>query len=209
MKISKLNLLLAVVALIAVFNSNSYSQSLGLGLESGLNIANVNLTPASLSSSSRTGFMVGGFADIGVSRIFAIRPGVRYVTKGFSVSDNFGQTLTHKLNYLEIPMLLKVSIPLRQVKPYFLAGPTLGIQLSATGELTNGVQVQTGDVGTSYETIDLGLFFGSGLEFNVGSNADIFSGFGYSLGLTNTSKTNNLTIKNYGLQITGGVKFGL
>jgi opacity protein-like surface antigen len=209
MKITKLNLIALTFAVFAALSTITYSQSIGLGLESGLNIANASISPININSSSRTGFMVGGFADIGMSRIISIRPGIRYVTKGFSIDQGQGTMLTHKLNYLEIPMLLKAGIPLRQVVPYFMAGPTLGIQLSATAEVNNAAQVQTVDVGTSYETIDIGLLFGSGLEFNVGNNIDVFTGFSYSLGLSNNYKINNVSIKNYGLQITGGVKFGL
>jgi hypothetical protein len=208
MKNLKFKLTMFVLAVFASVNSQTFSQTgTGLGIESGINMANMSLTPA-FTTSSRTGLMIGGFVDIGVSRILSIRPGVRYVMKGFSTTSN-GITFTEKLSYLELPMLLKASIPLQRVKPYFSAGPTLGIQLSATEEITNGVQVQTGDVSTVFETIDFGLYFGGGLEFHVASGTDIFTGFGYSLGLTNVSKVPTFEGKNNGIQITGGIKFGL
>lgn len=208
MKISKLNLFMIMLAVIAAFNSHAFSQtSIGLGLEGGINIANMNMTP-DFNSSTRTGLMVGGFVDIGVSRVIAIRPGLRYVMKGFSATQN-GLTLTEKLSYFELPVLLKATIPLDKVKPYFVAGPTLGVRVSASEEVTDGVQVQTGDAGQIFESIDFGLYFGSGMEFRVASNTDIFAGFGYSLGLTNISKQTTFESKNYGIQITAGVKFGL
>jgi opacity protein-like surface antigen len=208
MKVSKLNLLVVIFAVIAAFNSHAFSQtSIGLGLEGGINIANMNMTP-DFNTSTRTGLMVGGFVDIGVSRVIAIRPGLRYVMKGFTVTQN-NITLTDKLSYFEIPVLLKASIPLDRIKPYFVAGPTLGIRVSGTEEITDGTQVQTSDLGQFVETIDFGLYFGGGMEFRVASNTDIFAGFGYSLGLTNISKQTTSVFKNYGIQITGGVKFGL
>jgi hypothetical protein len=115
-----------------------------------------------------------------------------------------------KMSYLEFPMLIKVSIPLNYVKPYFTAGPTLGIQLSASEDITNGGQViQTNDANTAWETIDFGLYFGGGLDFHVANNIDVFTGFGYNLGLTNVSKIQGIEGKNSGIQITGGIKFGL
>lgn len=209
MKISKLNLLFAIAALLAVFNSSSFSQSIGLGLEGGINIGNISVTP-DFSPGTRTGFMVGGFADFGVSPVIAIRPGIRYISKGFTGTNNItGVSFTDRMNYMEIPLLLKVSIPLPRVRPYFTAGPTLGIQLSASEELTNGQQVQNSDMGTAWETIDFGLYFGGGLDFHVADNTDVFTGFGYSLGLSNFSKVANLQAKNYGIQFTSGVKFHL
>jgi hypothetical protein len=153
--------------------------------------------------------MVGGFADIGVSRIISIRPSLRYVTKGFSLTGN-GLTLNEKMSYLEMPLLIKASIPLNHVKPYVVAGPSLGINLSASSEILNGGQVlQSADDGASWETIDFGLYFGSGFDFHVADKIDVFTGFGYTLGLTNVSKIQGLEGKNNGIQITGGVKFGL
>lgn len=208
MKNLKFKLMMLILAAAASINTQTVAQtSTGIGIESGINLANMSLTPA-FTTSSRTGLMIGGFVDIGVSRIISIRPSVRYVMKGFSTTSN-GITFTEKLSYLEMPMLLKASIPLHRVKPYFTAGPTLGILLSASEEVTNGVQVQTGDASSIFETIDFGLYFGGGLEFHVASGTDIFTGFGYSLGLTNVSKVPTFEGKNNGIQVTGGIKFGL
>lgn len=208
MKFFKLSMVLMTLAMVTLINTNTNSQNISMGIESGLNIANMSLTP-NLNSSTKTGFMVGGFADIGVSRIVSIRPGLRYVTKGFTLTGN-GFTLNEKMNYLEMPLLIKASIPLKHVRPYFVAGPSLGINLSASQEISaNGQVVQTDDVSASWETIDFGLYFGSGFDFHVADNIDVFSGFGYTLGLTNVSKAQGLEGRNSGIQITGGVKFGL
>src|SRR5512144_763851 len=124
MKFFKLSMVLMTLAMVTLINTNTNSQNISMGIESGLNIANMSLTP-NLNSSTKTGFMVGGFADIGVSRIVSIRPGLRYVTKGFTLTGN-GFTLNEKLNYIEMPLLIKASIPLKHVRPYFVAGPSLG-----------------------------------------------------------------------------------
>jgi hypothetical protein len=208
MKFFKLSAVLMMLAILTVFSTKTNSQTISMGIESGLNIANMSLTP-NLNSSTKTGFMVGGFADIGVSRIVTIRPGLRYISKGFTLTGN-GLTLNEKMSYLEMPLLIKASIPLNHVKPYFAAGPTLGINLSASQEISaQGQVVQTDDVSTSWETIDFGLYFGSGFDFHVYDNIDVTTGFGYTLGLTNVSKAQGLEGKNNGIQITTGIKFGL
>lgn len=197
---------LTVIIAVIISSSAVKSQETGLGIEGGINISNVSTTP-SVNLNSRTGFMIGGFADIGVSRIASIKPGVRYIVKGFTSSGN-GSTISENLHYIELPLLVKFRIPLNEVKPYFEAGPTLAIQLSASEDQTFGTQAQNYDAGFLYETIDFGLYFGSGVEFNVGNKIAMFTGGGYSLGLSNTSKTAT-SVRNRGFQFTAGVKFGL
>ncbi len=201
-----LKTILAVILVLISYNKSSNSQDAGLGIEGGINISNVSTTP-SINLNSRTGFMIGGFADIGVSRIAAIKPGVRYIVKGFTLSGN-GFNVSENLHYVEFPLLMKFRIPLNEVKPYFEAGPTIAVQLSASEDQTVGTQSQNLDAGALYESIDFGLYFGSGVEFNIGNKMSIFTGGGYSLGLTNTSATST-SVRNRGFQFSSGIKFGI
>lgn len=196
-------------ALFAVSTISVYSQpTLSLGLEGGLNLANVSITP-SQTSNSRTGLIIGGVLDIGISRNIGVTTGLRFTMKGFQIT-NGGATFTDKLNYLEVPALLKVKFPLTEVKPYLVGGPVLGIRVSASEEQSNGTQTADVDASSAYETIDFGLLFGGGLDFNVANKTDLFIQAGYGFGLSNIWKqTTTVTVKNYGIQITGGVKFKL
>jgi hypothetical protein len=201
---------LIVLALTAVFSTQSFSQSVKLGIEGGLNMSNSSFTPE-LQSSSRTGMMVGGFAEIKVSPVLSIKPGVRYIMKGFSTPNNLGTQTAYKVNYIEIPALLKVTFPLSQVKPYLEAGPSISLRVSANAEQTGLQQVQESDVSQVFESTEFGLYFGSGLDFRVGSNVEMFTSFGYGLGLSNTltAINNGITGKNNGFRISSGVKFDL
>lgn len=207
MKFFKLFMVLVALSVMSALSTHVYSQSsIGIGIEGGVNMSNINVTP-NFTTNGRTGILIGGFADIGLSRTIYLRPGLRYVSKGFSNTDN-GVTFTDKLSYLEIPALLKVSFPLTELKPYLLAGPTMGIQLSASEEATDGVQTQTADASSVYESIDFGLYFGAGIDFHV-AKMDVFVGGGYAMGLSNITKQTNVSGKNYGFQLTGGIKFNL
>lgn len=203
-----MKLKLTLLALLLTFFSvTSYSQTtLALGLEAGLNLANVSITP-SQTSNSRTGLIIGGVLDIGISRNIGVTTGLRYTMKGFQVT-NQGVTFTDKLNYLEVPALLKVKFPLTEVKPYLVGGPVLGIRVSASEEQSNGTQTADVDASSAFESIDFGLLFGGGLDFNVANKTDLFIQAGYGFGLSNIWKqTTTVTVKNYGIQFTGGVKF--
>ncbi|HMQ80230.1 MAG TPA: porin family protein [Ignavibacteria bacterium] len=198
-----------LAAILAISTITVYSQpSLSIGLEGGLNLANVSITP-SQTSNSRTGLIIGGVLDIGISRNIGVSTGLRFTMKGFQIT-NGGATFTDKLNYLEVPALLKVKFPLTEVKPYLVGGPVLGIRVSASEEQSNGTQTADVDASSAYETIDFGLLFGGGLDFNVANKTDLFIQAGYGFGLSNIWKqTTTVTVKNYGIQITGGVKFKL
>lgn len=217
MKFMKKTITLLAVTIMIALTPDAFSQTSGIGLEGGLNLADISIAPAAFNSSSRTGMMVGAFADIGISKSFYFRSGLRYVMKGFSTTNNNGIatiTTTDKISYLEFPALLKVAFPLTEVKPYFMAGPTLGIMLSATQDQTDGLNSASNDLSPLLETIDFGLYFGGGVDFHVAPKIDMFVGGGYSLGLTNIVKPNpnnlqQLTGKNLGIQFMSGVKFGL
>jgi len=205
-----MKLRLTLLALFVAFSSVSvYSQTtLALGLEAGLNLANVSITP-SQTSNSRTGLIIGGVMDIGISKNIGVTSGLRYIMKGFQVT-NQGATFTDKLSYLEVPALLKVKFPLTEIKPYVIGGPVLGIRVSASEEQSNGTQTNDVDASSAFESIDFGLLFGAGMDFNVATKTDLFVQAGYSFGLSNIWKqTTTVTVKNYGIQITGGVKFKL
>ena len=204
----KRTIALVVLFVISIAYTNSRAQSIGLGIEAGIDIANITSTPT-FTTSSRTGLIAGGIIDINITPTITITSGLRYNMKGWSSTAN-GVTYTDKLGYLEFPALLKVKFPLTEVKPYLIGGPTLGIKLSAEEEQSNGTQTATVDISNSVESTDFGLFFGAGLDFKVGVKTDLFVQGGYQLGLSNILKNSTTTtIKNNGILLTGGVKFRL
>lgn len=203
----KLTKLVAAVLTLVLFAANVYSQSTGMGIEGGINLANISTTPV-FNTSNKTGFMIGGFADIGVSNIVSIKPGARFIMKGYTIQNQFGNT-TGSYSYIDIPLMIKARVPLNKVKPYFEAGPFVSVQLAATAETSINGQVQNSeDISANYNAIDFGLYFGSGVEFTVAPGMDLFTGFGYSLGLTNIHKSGT-QVKTNGFQMNTGIKFGL
>ncbi len=174
-------------------------------------MANVNITPTpAVSTNTRTGIIVGGVLEFGISPNISVVTGLRYVGKGYKQASGV-QTLDLKADYLEFPVLLKVKFPLTEIKPYLIGGPTIGINVSANEEFNNGVTVVTTDVKKDVESIDFGLLLGAGMDFRVATKTNLFVQFGYSLGLTNSNKAvgSTATAKNYGIQITAGAKFNL
>lgn len=69
-----------------------------LGLEAGINIANVNLTP-SLSTDSKTGLILGGVIEIAITSNMSAVSGIRYVSKGYKFTSG-ATTSSQRLDYL-------------------------------------------------------------------------------------------------------------
>lgn len=201
---------LLLVLLVIVLTVPAFSQTkLGIGIEGGLNISNWSVSGSTGSFDSRTGLIMGGFLDISLHKNFTVAPGVRFVMKGASFPIT-GGTETDKMNYIEIPVILKACFPLTEVKPYIAAGPVIGFNMSATYDAVGGGQSQSGDFSANVSSTDFSLLFGGGVEFKIASKTSLFANFGYQLGLSNWIKNNpTVTAKNNCIQLTAGAIFGL
>jgi hypothetical protein len=112
------------------------------------------------------------------------------------------------------------------VRPYLMAGPTIGYLLSADTEVEYSGLTFKGDLKEVTEKIDFGLGFGAGLRYPI-STVSIFVEGRYILGLLNMQKGGAFEIsagpiveeitwdkdvdayKNRGTQIMGGMTLTL
>lgn len=213
--------LLPAVVLVLFLSSTSLAQlPFKLGIRAGLNIAGLSWDPAlpsGVDNSSRIGFKFGAMAEMGFIPMFALQIEPMYVQKGGKLSLP-GQEITNKLTYLDIPILLKLKLPVPgPVTPYAFAGPSIGILLSASSE-TGG---QDTDIKDQLSSTDFGLDFGAGVAFDVAPLVSLMLDARYSLGLSDifgdTGKQDwaqetgivGQKIKTTGIQIIAGVMFGL
>jgi hypothetical protein len=160
----------------ATSNANDYY----LGLRGGANLATLRGDePASLDWVSHP--VVGVVAVFRLTRWILFQPEVLYSSKGATgqVPVRFfgatGLSGSVELNYLEIPILLRVSPPLTgRIVPYVCGGPSVAANLSAYSDAT--FLVESGPVPMSFpERIDnvvtdgdLGLVLGGGVDFDAG-----------------------------------------
>ncbi len=101
----------------------------------------------------KLGFAFGGFVTFNLASQFAIEPGVLFTMKGWELED----ISKVKLNYVEIPVLLKFYIPSQgNIKPNIFAGPALGILLSA--------RVDDDDIKHLFNSTDFGVVLGGGID---------------------------------------------
>lgn len=178
--------LLMLFSVLFLFSMMTFAQ-MQLGLKAGLNIANIggsdadNLVGQSLDS--KTGFSGGVFFAYQFNNLFAIQPEVYYSMKGATYTES-GAELTVSLDYIEIPLLLKLIIPLEgsKIRPSIFAGPAIGFNTTHKMKVEYNGQTVEMDIPDTKST-DFSLVFGGGLSFMAGKN-ELGVDIRYILGLS-------------------------
>lgn len=206
----------AAVAILFLASVAPAQTPLSLGLQAGVNFANSSTDP-DLSLSSKTGMMVGGFVEVPLSPVIYITGEVFYIQKGAELSL-LGFDSKFKLDYLEIPILLKAKFDAQGFTPFVFAGPNFGINVSSEIEASYGGFGGSADIKDWVESLDMAIDFGAGGEIPVAPTTSLVVSIRYSLGLTDAFKEpadpdfsdfSNMTWKNTGVQLVVGVRFAL
>jgi len=162
---------------------------------------------------TRTGFQAGAFASIPLGRIVSLVPGVAYSQQGTGVDVGGGISGTFKLDYVEVPLLLKLAAPLQgspKVRPFAVLGPALGFEVGCKVKAQSGSQSAEVDcddpaLGLQTKSVEFGLHFGAGIEVS-----QFFLGLRYQLSLTSLDDSGaDADIKNRVLAIVAGYGFKL
>lgn len=176
-----------ILALIfTALTSVSFGQGMQLGLKAGVNFSNL-VGDDIEGAESKTGFVGGLFFMYQFNKLFAIQPEAYYTMKGATDEQVIlGETadLTISLDYIEIPILFKVLIPIENspIRPSVFVGPYVGFNSTAKAKLEYMGDSQEEDI-EDVKSTDFGLVFGAGLGFPVGTN-EVGVDFRYGLGLT-------------------------
>lgn len=162
---------------------------------------------------TRTGLMAGVFVSFPFGKYLAIVPSAAYSQEGTSVDAGGGITGSFKVDYIEVPVLLKLSAPLAgtgQLRPFVVAGPALGFLVSCKLQASNGSQSAEANcddpsVGADAKSFQFSAHFGAGLEIGR-----VMVGLRYQLGLTSIDDTGaDADVKNRVLSLVAGYGFRL
>ncbi|HUL75234.1 MAG TPA: outer membrane beta-barrel protein [Vicinamibacterales bacterium] len=129
----------------------------GVGIKGGWLYNSLNLSGASDLYNSRSGWMLGIFFGGNRPGVVGVMGELNYLKK--SATDKATGAVTN-LYYLEIPVLLRINIGASSasgVRVYFIAGP--GFDFKVGDSISSLAVVQ------NYETFDVNLIAGGGLEF--------------------------------------------
>jgi hypothetical protein len=167
--------LIMLVLLLGV--SFTFAEDFGAGVSIGGNLAFLS-TEGGLDTllddrSPRFGLTAGMYGDYEFhsfkDKIYlSVQPGIFYTMKGFRVDD-----LKINLDYIEIPVLLKARMPIdAPVDPYFIIGPSLGINIVRESESGNF------SISSDDKRADFGIIVGAGVDLEMNFAVDIRANFG-------------------------------
>lgn len=193
-----------VIACISI-SASVFSQT--IGIKAGLNLANLSAKFGGEDMDDlkmRTAFHIGAVAELPVSDLISIQPGLIISSKGSKI-DVDGYKSTMSPLYIDIPVDVKVGGELGSAKVYGAVGPYLGIGIAGkmkdemNGETTEeSIKWGSDENEDDWKRMDFGLGIGAGAEFGA-----IGVGLTYQLGLTNlvpggdddnTAKTRNVMV---------------
>ncbi len=173
----KLIIVLSTAALIALGFNEVEAQDTRFGLKGGLSLYSITDSFGEFEETSNRnlGFAAGIFVEKPFTDIFSLQVEGLFVQKGGEYEDSeFGDEII-TLSYVDVPVLLKVNIPLDgNASPYAYGGGFIGYLVDASAE-ENGASI---DIDEFTKDINYGLSFGAGVSFGA-FNIDIR----YDLGL--------------------------
>jgi hypothetical protein len=186
---------------------STYAQTpINVGFRAGLNLGNATLdpdVPSGVDKSFRTGLIAGGYGELGFAEDMFVTAEILYVQEGMTFSAG-GTDVTYKLDYLEIPLAFKYKFALEnsQFKPFVLAGPVIGINMSAKEEDT--------DIKDYVESTMFGLQFGVGAQYQLDPSMALLLDGTFGYGLTNVAKDmGDQKINPWSIGIKAGLIFSV
>ena len=189
------------------------AQRYHVGVMGGLNFADLDSDIFDFAGefvgdiSRITVYGIGGVVDINLYRNIYLHLEPMYLQRGGVLETNLapvipedvpfdisipGIDLTFKSSYIEIPVLLKTEFG-NNVRPYLLAGPTIGLLLSSSIEAeVFGIGIKC-DMKDVTESVNFGFAFGTGLCVPFGTGSLFLEGR-YTIGMIDLFKEGTLEI---------------
>lgn len=201
-----------------------------LGLRGGMNLSKFVGGDAN-NSQSTAGLNVGASIPLIHIGPLSIVPEVYYSQKGAKQFDPTAlaggtatapRSLEFGLDYIEVPVLAKISFPLaRLLHGYVAGGPayawnincSISVDSSGTTMNTNDCSQTFGSFKTAMQKADRGIVLGGGLDLNVlglgGLNLDARVVRGLTRLTTTTAGTTGADIKNQSVSLMLGYYLGV
>lgn len=182
-----------------VFWTTSVSAQIKYGVSVGINIANVKFNSSVTDFQSITSYQIKGILNFHVTKHLSLESGLSLQRKGFKIDEIYilskdmelsGQRTDYvKVNYLELPLDVKWSVPLLKNQLLIGAGPYLAYGISGkyttTESFNDGQKKVKLNLGNGKEDFisewDYGVNFSLGFLFQ---QKFLFNA-GYGLGLFN------------------------
>jgi opacity protein-like surface antigen len=196
--------------------SSAWAQSLSLGVKAGMNLARAS-ADAGMTIAAGNGLLLGGYAELALFPPLVLQVGVQYAEHKTSVSlvsplDASTSSVTHQLNYLEIPIDLKLAIGPPTFQIFGLVGISVGVLMKAVDLASGSGGMESSDYKDSLNKTALAFQVGGGIGIQIVKHVEFIAEARYDMGLKDVNKSDQALLstgawKARDLMITGGLNF--
>ena len=162
------------------------------------------------ATDTRWGFTAGVYAELPYSKYLSADGEIQYTQKGMKYSipvttasqpDGSGQyyTLSPRIDYISIPILAKLRLPLPKFTPYLVVGPRFDFLISRSGGPLDAAISQ-------FDKMDYGLTIGAGVELNSIFPFGLLAEFRYNPNSYDSYNNQYLSVRNRSMDFLVGVR---
>ena len=199
----------AIVVIFTLTASSGFAQRTTGGIKGGLNLARFSGDDAVDEQDLLMGYCAGVFISFNLGDTLAIQPEILYTVKGMKLETGgiiFNETAesTTEISYLEIPLLLKLSMSTEgSIIPRLFFGPAAAVKLDAKTKFEYAGISEEADV-ENIKDVDFGLVAGAGFDVGI-----ITIEARYTLGLLsiNDTELEEIDIRNAVFSVMAGFSF--
>ncbi len=162
---------LQIVALILTIHNASPADTNGTyGVKAGMNVASSGELNTLSTASPITSFTGGLFAEYQLSNCLAVEPELLFTRKGshiflegLIVKSVYGTSITQTLDYLEVPILVKLQFAVSDHSLEAYVGPSIAWLMAASQHIDGWDPSTDYDFTQQAKPIDLGIVAGCGI----------------------------------------------
>ena len=180
-----------------------------LSIRAGANFASVGGDEAD-DTEGIVGLNLGGAFTVGLYDNVGLFLGANYSQKG--AEDNTeGSTARIEVDYIEIPLLLKLAIPTGgSVSVHFFGGPSLAFEVGCSLEAEEGgvevsIDCDGSELEGEVESFDFGATGGAGIDIDVGGGRSLSLDAFYTFGFADVTTTDD--VQNRVFTVQAGLAF--
>lgn len=189
---------LACVSLIAAQSAASQSAGVQIGVEGGASIAMLTGTGVSTLGARTSAYFGASLIVQAEHSPFGFETGIAYVPKG-AVNSMPGTRIDFETHYIEVPLLLRMKLPLRgsRVTPTFAVGASIGFlggcRIAGTSaSLSSANDCDSPALGGSrfnLRSVDVGMTAKAGVDIPLSTKFVLAPAVAYTRGISTISSS--------------------
>ena len=183
----------------------------GVGIKGGYSLAKFSLTPAitEVEWQYLPSWVAGVYFDFKLGFV-SVQPEILYTRMGAKIEDEVEDfRLEYRLDYVQVPVLLKLNIvPAGPIRPFLYGGGYGAYLVKAEGFMELGTESDTADIIEDYQRYDYGVVGGGGLAFKLpGVSLSVEGRYNYGLANIIKDPIEGEAMKNRSIMVLVGVGF--